>query len=205
MKKIIILSILLLLFSFNTISIQAVQVNPGTIYSCDNENYTVYAPMNFSVVGVNATRVNFNTTYFNVTSTNWINITLYSLVPDPTTSSVGDLILRFHANTTAGITYFNISGFEDNRSYVVYYDDAVYNQLTANDTGVIHFEISAWSDHDIKIREGSQAIRVTYNIGMTDMRGVGNTISAILGILIIVGAIMLIVGMLYAKGYIFNR
>lgn len=107
----------------------------------------------------------FNTLGFNITSSNDIDIVLYSLNSNITAAAPNDIIVRFTANTSGGTVYFNISGLDDNVSYNVYRDDVLDTRLVANYSGGISFTGTSWSEHDYVIREGSQYIRVIYDHG----------------------------------------
>ena len=199
----IILSFLLVTFACSVTQAGTFDTN-GHI-ECGNENYSFAKEMTFSSAKGNNDWIMFNSTYFNVTSANPINITLSHLDDNIAGATSGDSILTFIANTTAGTVWFNISGFEANHSYSLFID-GTYNQLLpAGPDGTINLSWNSWSNHTFDFRLGTQTLQVYYEIGMTDMRSVGNSVSAILGIFFIVGSIMLIIGYMYSKGYIFNK
>ena len=204
--KFIVLSFLLVCFACSTTS-------AGTFYSadnndniqCGNENYTFPSPLTVTNAKGDNNWIMLNDIYFNITSANPINLAITALIDDVTTASAGDHILTFTANVSSGTVWFNLSGFEANHSYALYVDNSFNQLLPSGQDATINMSWSSWSNHTFDFRLGTQTLQVYYEIGMTDMRSVGNSVSAILGIFFIVGSIMLIIGYMYSKGYIFNK
>jgi len=91
---------------------------------------------------------------FNITSSNPINITLYSI--NSQTS------VRFKATTTSGLVYFNISGLNASTNYNVFRDNVLRHTLTSNASGGISFSYNAWSEHEFEITQADRQIKVTY-------------------------------------------
>jgi len=154
----------------------------------DNENYTFPASgITFNEVAYNETGswIRFNNTDFNVTSTNPINITVSYLNSNIAGASDGDTVLTFTADTSGGLVWFNLSGFEMFTEYSVFVDDVFSEVVDSTDSDIIHFDHAVWSDHEFDIVLGDQSgsstrqIQVNYEhdlLGATYTKGV-STIS----------------------------
>ncbi len=154
----VILLILSILISYSYSVSADLYFDDNTVFQVDNENYTFPdAGITFSQVSYDESGswIKFNSTDFNVTSTNPINITLSSLNDDIASAASDELVLEFDADTTAGTVYFNISGFTSDETYTVYRDTSVLGYYTANATNYISFTNNVWSSHTFKIYVGT--------------------------------------------------
>ena len=136
----IIVIILLLLI----VLASSIYVNPGDSiqYQIDSplETYVFENPYNVSQIIIASTYIVFNTTGFNVTSTNAINIRIDHIDEDiDNPSNNDDDLLVFTVTNTPGATWFNLSGFEPTLSYTVKVNDVFFSTEIANSTGDISF------------------------------------------------------------------
>jgi len=142
--------ILLIILAINTVNASVV-IRTGTFSHVENEIYTVSSDMVFSRVTAYSDYILFNSSMFNITSANPINITLDFI--HKTTDNVvnGTKVMSFYGNTTAGVVSFRISGFESNSEYEVRRDGIVFTTVVSNDTGTIWFNNSDWSERYLEI------------------------------------------------------
>lgn len=168
-KKTIVFVLFFLFSSVLTVTVQSTGLfdTDSVVFNCDNENYTMNPSVASSVnsVYVSDSWIRFNNTDFNVTSTNDINITISYLNSNISAASSGDTVLSFSAESSGGLVYFNLSGFDANQSYAVYRDGSNIEGLTSNADGNISFTNTVWSDHDFVIKEGHNYVQVTYGRG----------------------------------------
>ena len=146
---------------------------------------TVYfdTPLNLNNVVVNHSYIKLNNTGFNITSTNDINISVSYLNSNIAGASSGDTVLTFTADTSGGLVWFNLSGFEMFTVYTVYRDGSPIGTFDSTDSDIIHFSNNVWSDHDFDVVkgsfDGSRTVLVNYEhdlLGATYTKGV-STIS----------------------------
>ncbi len=131
--------------------ISAVVINPGFNYSVGNETYTVYQTMDFESITIDTSYIIFNNTGFYITSENDITITLVYISDDLTTTSDGEKVLEFYADTTSGSVLFSLSGFQDSNYYIIKSDGTSISIPIANSSGFISFSNSVWSSHLFEI------------------------------------------------------
>ena len=112
-----------------------------------NENYTVNQTMNFSYREHTSVYLLLNSTYYNLSAINDVNISLTYLCPDISATVYDDLVLGFYANSSANV-YFNLSGFTNGVSYIVWKDRDFFSDVVANSTGVISFNESDWAPNN---------------------------------------------------------
>lgn len=149
-------------------SISAITVEPGIRFSIGNENYTVAAPMVFSnITYEDPLWISFNTTDFNVSSAQNINISLSYLCDNMSVTTAGTILLSFTANATSGLTSFNISGFIPGGIYDVYRSGILYSTVTSTGSGNVLFANSAWSSRSFQIRY--HTVIVTPTTGSTNI------------------------------------
>ena len=171
-----------------------------------NENYTFASGMVLDTLWVNETWVRMNDIYFNITSSNTINLSVSYLNNNIINQVAGTTILTFNADTTgAAPVWFNLSGFKVNHSYGVYRDNAKIQGLTSNLDGNLSFSNTVWSDHEFDVVDEGNTIRVTYARSATaDTVDTSYTVLNLVGIigLAVVAAVILlyVVGMGRNKG-----
>lgn len=175
----ILLLLLSIVMSMSSVSADDWVVEPSWTYQVGNENYTVSSSMGFSQIIYNESWIKFNTTDFNISSSNPINLSLSYLNSNPLTANAGDTILSFSANASGGVVSFNISGFSPSTVYTLYRDDATVNTYTTDSGGYLNFTNDVWSDHDFDVKEGDQTgsriVQINYEhdlLGTTYTRGV---------------------------------
>jgi len=175
-------------------------------FEVGNENYTVNNEMSFDDIMWSSSWIRFDDIDFNITSSNDINITLYSINSNPSATSVNELVLRFSAETTSGTVYFNISGLETNQSYDVYRDDVLMSSLTSNNAGSLNFTSAVWSSHDFKIYEDDQYIKITYTRSdIEDVTAGSYDVIQLIGIIGLVVVAAVIVGLIMKFGSVSNK
>ena len=162
---------------------------------CGNENYSFASEMTFDEAKGNNDWVMFNNVYFNISSTNAIDIKLSYLNANVAAASAGDSIVTFNAETSSGKVWFNLSGFKINQSYDVFLDGVRNQGLTSSNTGVISFSHNSWSDHDVDIREGTNRLQIQYSFGAID--NIDDTSYTVIGL---VATIMVVVVGVYLVG-----
>jgi len=139
---------------------EALTLDPSITISVGNENYTFATQMEFSSVNYNEAPswICFNTTGFNISSPNPINITLIKIHSNMLTALDGATLVKFKANATLGTTvYFNITGFIASQKCALYKDNVFFSYLTIDSGGRVNFSHSSWSEHTFEIRAGSIA------------------------------------------------
>jgi len=144
-------------FTGGNTSAEVITVYPGVYFDIENdmERYGVNQTMNFSQIIINESWIMFNTTDFNITAPNFINISLTVIDSSPLVSVVDDLILGFWANSTGGTVWFNISGFESNADYYVMKDGVNFTNCPSNATGIINFSDTVDDNYLYEIFNGS--------------------------------------------------
>lgn len=205
MKTMILLLIGLLLLCYLSINAEAeLVIGTNIIFQSGNENYTVDSgTMKFSRIQINDTWMCFNDTGFNITSPNYIDISLENIATTIIGASVNTNVLSFKADTTGGKVWFNISGFEINQSYDVRRDNVLLNSLTSNATGVISFSSNIWSVHSFDILEDNQLVQVNYGRETsvdTTIRGWDNTVTLLMVLVTILIVSFLLIGFYMIKG-----
>jgi len=189
-----------------------VNFDNSTVFNVDNENYTFpTGGITFREVAYNETGswIRFDNTDFNVTSTNPINITVSYLNSNIAGASDGDTVLTFTADTSGGLVWFNLSGFEMFTEYSVFVDDVFSEVVDSTDSDIIHFDHAVWSDHEFDIVLGDQSgsttrqVKVNYERG--SMADVSDTSYSVLGLaslimLVIVAVIILAVVLRMGNG-----
>jgi len=192
---------LILINIFPMVSANNWQLSTNDVYQSGNENYSFASAMTFTRFGYNSTMIFFNNLYFNISSNNAINITLSYLNPNILTASLGETLLRFNANTSAGRVWFNLSGFETSTLYTVLRDSETLHTYKTSAGGVLSFYNETWSDHDYEIRKGdtslSRQVRIRYNSeAMEDVEDIGFSafpLMALVAVVMVAAAIMIIV------------
>jgi hypothetical protein len=135
-----------------------------------------------------------NNVYINETYDDCVNYSSSTITPENPGTDTIFLISSIAPSATSELTV-NISvtsGCPENGT-------RIYNNATVNTTEMTE-EISL-SEY-VPYGGYTERIRVDYNIQINDMNQLGFTMQAILGILLIVGAILLIIGMMYRSGYL---
>jgi len=135
-----------------------------------------------------------NNVYINETYDDCVNYSSSTITPENPGTDTVFLISSIAPSATSELTV-NISvtsGCPTNGT-------RIYNNATVNTTEMTE-EISL-SEY-VPYGGYTERIRVDYNIQINDMNQLGFTMQAILGILLIVGAILLIIGMMYRSGYL---
>ena len=158
----IILLLLSILVSMGYSVSADIQMNTDQVFNVENENYSFASALTFTQILHNDTWITFNSTGFNVTSTNDINISLSYLNSNIPSASSGDTVLSFSAESSGGLVWFNLSGFDANQSYAVFRDNVKISGLTSNADGNLSFTNTVWSDHDFDIKRGYNYVQVTY-------------------------------------------
>lgn len=148
---------------FFSISSCAVIVEPGVSFEVGNEIYVFNNTMNFSVIMIGDSWIRFNTTDFNISSSNSITINMSFINNSITSAGVDDSLIRFNASCSSGLVYFNLSGFETSTCYIVYVD-GVDQSLVSDSSGIVSFSYEGWSIHSFDIRKGGNVtqVRVSY-------------------------------------------
>jgi len=195
LKKIILLLVGLLALTLIT-EVSAVEICPPTTFNIENEFYRFSTCFNFSVIQVNATEITFNRTVFNITSTNQINITFYSLA--------NYSLIYFYSNTTStGTVWFNITGLQTSSNYTILVNNTYNTTNTTSSGGNLSFEFSHGAgNRDIIMRASTTQVRITARKPITDVVGISNSVITIVGIALIVGALLIIVLAVYKAGYL---
>jgi len=186
-KKTIVFVLFFLFSSVLPVTVQSTGLfdDDSVVFNCDNENYTMNPIVASSVnsVYVSDSWIRFNDTDFNVTSTNPINISVSYLNSNISGASSGDTVLSFSADSSGGLVWFNLSGFEMFTVYTVYRDGSPIGTFDSTDSDIIHFSNNVWSDHDFDVVkgsfDGSRTVLVNYEhdlLGATYTKGV-STIS----------------------------
>ena len=106
--------------------VNSIYINPAPMsdfqIQIDNpvETYIFYEPINLSQIVIASTYVGFNDTFFNITTSNAISITIRHIDENPLAPESGtDDLVIFMVNNTPGDVYFNISGFVPTISYTI--------------------------------------------------------------------------------------
>jgi len=193
-KKILLLIGLIVLTLVGKVS--AVQVCPPTTFNIQNEYYRFSTCFNFSVIQVNTTEITFNTTVFNITSTNQINITFYALA--------NYTLINFISNTTSpGTVWFNITGLQTSTNYTILVNNTYNTTNTTTSRGNLSFELSHGAgNRNIYIRASTTQVRITAKKPVTDVVTISDNVIKIVGIALIVGALLVIVIALQKAGHI---
>ena len=171
--SLIICLFLSIFFGYSTTSL-AVTVDHTVVFDIGTENYTFPAAgITFSQIKYNSTEgwIKFNTTDFNVTSTNDINLTITYLNPNPLTTTDGNIVLTFSANTTAGTVWFNLTGFQPSQMYRLFVDTiqtAAYNSTAG---GLLNFSFTSWSEHDFELQHDDYVAPATLTPPSTYLNG----------------------------------
>lgn len=113
---------------------------------------------NLNLVEANLNTVKFNNTNFSVTPTNYLNIELSYLDDNILGASAGDTVLSFSADSSGGLVYFNLSGFDPNKEYTIKRDNNIISTVNTDGTGLLSFTNDVWSDHDFDILFGSLSV-----------------------------------------------
>jgi len=167
----------------------AVTVNPGTYYMQGNGNaiYGFSTTMQFNIITITADNVTFNTTIFNSTSINGIevNITINEFVNNQT--------YNFTHNNTGSRVWFNISGLTPNLQYSIFHNGTINRTVTSDGNGDISFNSTNWNGTILIQPSQAQLLRVTARRNVVDTINIADNIITILGIVLIIGAIMMIV------------
>jgi len=194
-KKTIVFVLFFLFSSVLTVTVQSTVLfdDDCVVFNCDNENYTMNPSVASSVnsVYISDSWIRFNNTDFNVTSSNQINLTVSYLNSNIPGASSGDTVLSFSAESSGGLVYFNLSGFDENQSYAVYRDGSNIQGLTSNADGEISFTNTVWSDHDFDIKRGHNYVQVTYGrSALAEITPVSYDVLSMIGLigLVIAGA-----------------
>lgn len=116
-------------------------------------NITIGEPDDFVV---------FNTTVFKVTSASRVNISIMKINRSITGAGDGDELIDMYANGTGSVN-FTIGGFTIAQQYYVKKDTVLVNTTTANASGYISFNNSAWSSHRFIIYMGAGGGPTIYN------------------------------------------
>ena len=170
-------------------SAAAVIVNPGTYFRQGNDNaiYGFSTTMQFNIITIRVDNVTFNTTTFNSTSINGVevNITFNEFVNNQT--------YNFNHNNTGSRVWFNISGITLNLSYSIYHNGTINRTITSDNNGDISFNSTNWNGTILIQHSAAQLLRVTARRNIVDVVGIADEIITILGVVLIIGAILVIV------------
>ena len=110
----------------------------GTAYFCANQT------LHLSVIELNSSYVKFNETKFMIDSPNRVNLSLDYMTENISTESEGFDILRFYANTSLGLVYFNLTeSFDDDYLLLV---DNVFSRVIYLDNTNISFNYTTPSN-----------------------------------------------------------
>lgn len=148
--------ILSVLFSMSSVQSIPLFDSDDVVFGVGDQNYTLTSNTeSIDRVYVADSWIRFNTTDFNVTNTNPINITLSYLDDNILGASEGDVLLRFTANTDRGNVRFNISGFSKGK-YSVTRNDGTDTHISVytSSSGVLSFWNNAWSENTFTITKG---------------------------------------------------
>jgi len=151
-KKIgMMLLLFVLLFSLIFNISTAFEVGTGTEYGVGNETYTFNHNMELSLIEIDLDGqwIKFNTTDFNITSTNEINITFIYINESTIDSGIGDNVLEFNATTSTGTVVFFIGGFDPSVSYIIKVDGVNYTTDPADVNGYVAFLFDDWDTYHI--------------------------------------------------------
>ena len=192
----ILLLLLSVLISFGYSVSADYTLDDSSVFQIDNVNYTFPAAgITFNSYGYNETMIYFENTYFNVSSTNNLDIELSYLNDNIAGASVGDTVLSFNASSSVGLVYFNLSGFDANQSYEVYRDNSKIQGLTSDADGVIRWTNTVWSEHDFDIKEGGNYVQVTYGrSALAEITPMGYDVLGMVGLIgiVLVGAAIIL-------------
>lgn len=143
-------------------AIQAIDVN-GIEWTVDNETYTTNTTLSFYNIDHHGSYIVFNTTDFNITSSNAITITIMYLHNSPTTADTTDEILDFYADTSSGSVTFTLGGFKTSNDYVVKRGGTTISSPTSDSNGYVQFSNSVWSTQHFEIfgDEGASSFAVS--------------------------------------------
>lgn len=164
MKKTLWLLMGFLLLLCLQISANAIIVGTDVTFQSGNEHYTILSPMNFNHILVNDTWIRMDNINWNISSSNTININISHITDNIYGVINGENALTFNAYTSSGNVFFNISGFIGNRSYDIYRDYVLIEEVTSDINGVISFSNNIWSEHTFQIN----ALSISLNINGTD-------------------------------------
>lgn len=141
----------------------ALTIGPGIYFDIGNENYSVNSgTMEFSQIVVNSTWIEFNNTYFNISSPNAISIKLIKLGSNLSNTTTGTTLISFIANTTAGTVYFNLSGLKNTYKYRVFRDSVLYASKTTDSKSNVNFSYVSWAiPHRFDIKVGGLRVVAT--------------------------------------------
>ena len=170
-------------------SVTAVTVNPGTFFRQGNENaiYGFSTTMQFNIITVTTDNVTFNTTIFNFTSINGVevNITFNEFVNNQT--------YNFTHNNTGSRVWFNISDLTPNLQYSVFHNGTINRTVTSDINGDISFNSTDWNGTILIHPSAAQLLRITARRNVVDTINIANNVITILGIVLIIASIMVIV------------
>jgi hypothetical protein len=160
-KKLVIIFLLILLMMFSSYGYAETEIIGSNVrFRCGNEYYYTNN-LSIDPVQINGDEwIQFNTTRFNIDSTNPINISITYLDKNIDTVSTQDsIVLTFYADTTSGIVSFNITGLKTGSKYNLYRDGAILSRLTSDANGKISFSNYVWSIHrfDVKTSRSSSS------------------------------------------------
>ncbi len=135
------------------------------------QNFTVMHDMNVSYIEVNANDITFNSTNFELDSTNDVLIRLDYIINASASPTSGDLILAFNESTNGGINH-NISGFTPGAEYKGYknHQSTEFFTYTADSNGTVYYyDTSApgWIYYEIKLSNVSIEISMPYPVNNT--------------------------------------
>jgi len=95
-------------------------------HSGGNSYFSANQTLNLSRIEVSESYVEFNDTRFSVEGENQVNVSLVFIHSNVSDASEGDYVLRFYADTSSGVSWFNLSnGFVDD--YLIY-EDTVFDE-----------------------------------------------------------------------------
>lgn len=132
-------------------------VTPDIYFEAQSGGVRVHtnSTMDFSSVSVDSSLIMFNSTSFNISSPNFVNISLISLHSDTMNDSVNTVLLIFGATASANVN-FAIGGFTPRQVYWVYVNGTRLRVLKSDSTGTIRFSNDDWSDKIFQVRVGEE-------------------------------------------------
>lgn len=188
-KRLGLLTIGFIIIIMGISSVSAITVNPNVYYRQGNENaiYSVSTTMQFNIITITTDNVTFNTTIFNSTSVNGVevNITFNEFVNNQT--------YNFTHNNTGSRVWFNISDLTPNLQYSIFHNGTINRTVTSDANGDISFNSTNWNGTVLIQTSVAQLLRITARRDVTDVVNIADDIITILGIVLIIGSIMVIV------------
>ena len=141
-------------------------------HSGGNSYFSANQTLNLSRIEVSESYVEFNDTRFSVEGENQVNVSLVFIHSNVSDASEGDYVLRFYADTSSGVSWFNLSnGFVDD--YLIY-EDSVFDEGVYSTDNNISFNTTP-SDTLIGVRLAmSYDVNIDTEVGPADLSGLAS-------------------------------